>query len=152
MHISSVRREIALLRAGPFLLFFVDKLVMLPISYFGSVNTRQHKLAVFVEAPIALVNVVVCQDAVYRFDVKTVLTLVSCDKLVLKQGVAEYLFVGLYRKGDRLLARLYLNLNCGSPLAKLGILALCTKALSRRVLLFYPFCKIIKTRKDLKTK
>ena len=33
-----------------------------------------------------------------------------------------------------------------------GISAFCASALSRRVLLFYPFCKFTKTRKDLKSK
>ena len=116
-----MRRETDLLRE--LLLLFVDKLVMLPVSYFRSVNARQHIFAVFVEAPIAFIKVVICSDAVYRFYVKTVLAFIARDKLVLKQGVAERLLVGLYRKGDRFFARLYLNLNGGSALSELGVLA-----------------------------
>ena len=98
MHVSRTSSVFLLIILFPILLPY--KLVMLTVGNHGSINATHHILTVLIECPIRLVLIVISLDAVYKFNVKTVGSLLSADKSVLKECFTESLLIGVNCKID----------------------------------------------------
>ena len=94
--------------------FCVGKLIVLPVCDFCAVCTSLEVFTVLADCPVCLILVIICPDAVYFFDVQTILAVITGNQIVFGQGSAQIVSIGMNSKCDGVVFCLYFYLDGGA--------------------------------------